>query len=101
MTMINGDGRCGVHGLVACPDCARYQEAVRQATIGPKWGPKKPDHPSVGRMCPACHKPFAAGDFTTLIALGPGDSEHDRALARADLPYTAVGLEVHWACAYG
>jgi hypothetical protein len=52
-------------------------------------------------MCPACHKPFAAGDFTTLIALGPGDSEHDRALARADLPYTAVGLEVHWACAYG
>lgn len=68
---------------------------------GRKFGPKSADHPSVGELCPACRQPFAAGDFTTLIALGPGEDKEEREAARADRPYNAVAVEVHWACATG
>jgi hypothetical protein len=73
------------------------------AAVGsaPFFGPKGDDHPSVGVECPACHVPFKAGDFTTLVALGPGDSQGERARAREGRPYTAVALEVHVACATG
>lgn len=63
-----------------------------------KFGPKTTDEL---RKCPACHKPFRAGDYTTLIALGPGDDPDAQAQARAGRPYNAVALEVHWACATG
>lgn len=65
------------------------------------FGPKSADHPSVGDECPACHKPFEAGDYTTLIALGPGDDSEEREKARGGRYYNAVALEVHWACATG
>jgi hypothetical protein len=51
--------------------------------------------------CPACQKDFAEGDYTTLIALGPGDDEEARQRAREARPYNAVGIEVHYACATG
>lgn len=67
----------------------------------PKFGPKSDGHPSVGKECPACHKPFKAGDYTTLITLGPGDDPETQELARAGRPYNAVAVEIHWACAGG
>lgn len=66
-----------------------------------KFGPKSGDHPSIGRECPACKKPFIKGDYTTLIALGPGDSEENKQKAREGRVYTAVCEEVHWSCATG
>ncbi len=64
-----------------------------------KFGPKRADHLSVGELCPACRKPFAVGDFTTLIALGPGDDAESRERCQAGRPYNAVAIEVHWDCA--
>lgn len=53
------------------------------------------------KPCPACGKHFREGDFTALIALGPGDSEEARQKCRENRPFNAVALEVHWACATG
>jgi hypothetical protein len=66
-----------------------------------RFGPKTADHPSVSRECPACRQPFAVGDYTTLIALGPGDDPDAQERARDGRPYNAVAAEVHWACATG
>jgi hypothetical protein len=66
-----------------------------------KFGPKDADHPSVGKECPACHKPFEAGDYTTLVVLGPGGDEEARERAREGRPYNAVAAEVHWTCRTG
>lgn len=65
------------------------------------FGPKQEDHPSVGRPCPACKVPFAAGDYTTLVALGPGDDPEARERAVAGRVYNAVAVEVHFACVVG
>lgn len=66
-----------------------------------KFGPKSEDHPSVDEKCPACGKPFKKGDYTTLIALGPGESPEAQKAARDGLAYNAVAVEVHWLCATG
>lgn len=66
-----------------------------------RFGPMKPDHPAVGDECAACNKPFAAGDYTTLVALGPGDNEEARERAADGRPYNAVAAHVHYACATG
>lgn len=66
-----------------------------------KFGPKSKDHPSICLPCPACHVEFKEGDFTTLIALGPGDDEEAQERAREGRPYNAVAVEVHWACSGG
>ncbi len=66
-----------------------------------KFGPKTATHPSVGKECPACQVPFKEGDYTTLIALGPGDNEEAQEKARSGGFYNAVAVEVHWACATG
>lgn len=66
-----------------------------------RFGPKPSDHPSVGNDCPACHVPFAGGDYTTLIALGPGDDPEAQERAATGRPYNAVAVEVHYACAGG
>ena len=63
-----------------------------------KYGPKRADHPSVGKECQVCKTAFAAGDFTTLIALGPGDAEEVEK-AKLGRPYNAVAVEVHFHCA--
>ena len=67
----------------------------------PKFGPKVAEHPSVGKRCPACKKKFKVGDYTTLVAIGPGDSEENRKKAREGRAYNAVAVEVHWCCATG
>ena len=66
-----------------------------------KFGPKTSDHPSVGEKCPACHKPFEEGDYTTLVCLGPGDDKEAQERCRAGRPYNAVAQEVHYSCATG
>lgn len=66
-----------------------------------KFGPKSDDHPSIGIECPACHKPLATGDYTTLIALGPGDDEGEQEKAATGGFYNAIAVEVHWACGTG
>lgn len=66
-----------------------------------KFGPKDKDHFSVGKPCPACQTPFAAGDITTLITLGPGDDPDAQERARAGRAYNAVAVEVHYPCATG
>lgn len=65
------------------------------------FGPKRPDHPGIGRPCPACTVSFVAGDYTTLVALGPGDDPEARARAVAGRAYNAVAVEVHFACVFG
>jgi len=66
-----------------------------------RFGPKAPDHPSVGRPCAACDQPLQAGDFTVLVPLGPGADPEHRQRAREGRYYNAVAIEVHWACATG
>lgn len=65
------------------------------------FGPKKADHPSTGNQCPACNQPFLAGQFTTLVMLGPGDDLEAQERAREGRTYNAVAQEVHWTCATG
>lgn len=66
-----------------------------------KYGPKKEDSPSLGKACPACDKPFVVGDYTTLVALGPGDDPESQMKCVLGRPYNAVALEIHYTCAYG
>lgn len=66
-----------------------------------KFGPKKADHPSVGKPCPACGKAFMPGDYTTLVALGPSDDPKEQEKARNGQTYNAVAVEVHYACVTG
>lgn len=63
-----------------------------------KFGPKKADHPGIGIECQACHVPFAEGDYTTLVVLGPGDDEESRERRDQGRPYNAVAIEIHWEC---
>lgn len=64
-----------------------------------KYGPKKADHPSIGEPCPACHRVFKEGDYTTLVPIGPGEDPENQERMRQNKPYNAVALEVHWSCA--
>lgn len=66
-----------------------------------KFGPKTETHPSCGEKCPACGDVFKVGDFTTLVALGPGNSLEEQEKATQGRAYNAVAVEVHWACATG
>ena len=66
-----------------------------------KFGPKTGDHPTVGTPCAACDEPFKEGDYTTLIAMGPGADPEEQKKAREGHAYNAVALETHFACATG
>lgn len=66
-----------------------------------RFGPKSDGHPSIGKECPACHNPFKAGDYTTLVAYGPGSDPEEQAKAKQGLPYNAIAAEIHWDCATG
>lgn len=66
-----------------------------------RMGPKKPDHPSIGTECPACHVSFVEGDCTALVMLGPGDDPEMQRRSREGRPYTGVALELHYGCATG
>ena len=65
------------------------------------FGPKPKDDFSIGKLCPACSALFKEGDYTTLIALGPGDDPEAQKLARECRSYNAVVVEVHYKCATG
>lgn len=65
------------------------------------FGPKTAEHPSVGNPCPACQVPFKAGDYTTLVMLGPGDDDEAQERAREGRAYTAAAVEAHWTCVTG
>lgn len=73
----------------------RYRDYMRP------FGPKHSTHPSCGSPCPACQEPMVAGDYTTLIPLGPGKDSESRERARMGKPYNAVAIEAHWACVTG
>ncbi len=66
-----------------------------------RFGPKRVGHPGIGKECPACHTPFKEGDYTTLIALGPGNDPESQKKHRQGQPYNAVAVEVHYSCATG
>lgn len=68
-----------------------------------KMGPLAADHPLVieGEQCPGCKKKFAAGEYLTLVMIGPGDSEENRRKHSQHQPYNAVAVPVHWECAGG
>jgi hypothetical protein len=63
------------------------------------FGPRSEVYPHDG--CPACGRLFAVGDYTTLIPLGPGDSEEARQKARERRWFNSVAVEVHYVCATG
>jgi hypothetical protein len=60
-----------------------------------RYGPRPAISPAV--TCLGCNKDLTEGDYTALIPIGPDE----RARARMARPYTAVGIEVHYACATG
>ena len=64
-------------------------------------GPKPADHPSIGEKCAACGVPFAEGDYTALIPLGPGTDAEARKAAAEGRVFSPISTEVHWACATG
>lgn len=66
-----------------------------------RFGPLPADHPILDTQCPACDQVFMAGDFVTLVPLGPGGDEEERAKARAGRHYNSAAACVHWACATG
>lgn len=66
-----------------------------------KFGPKEEDDDSIGDECPGCQKEFKVGDYTTLVAIGPGADKEQQERARLGRPYNAVALEAHWACVTG
>lgn len=66
-----------------------------------KFGPMTPDHPSVGQTCPGCGQPITAGEYTTLVAIGPGDDQEARERKRAGRFYNAVCVIAHWSCVTG
>lgn len=59
------------------------------------FGPKPADHPSVGKACLICKRPFEAGDYTTLVATAPADAE-EAAKMRAGRAYNSLAEEVCW-----
>jgi hypothetical protein len=64
-------------------------------------GPKKPDHPTIGAVCLACGRMLREGDYTTMVALGPGPDPQTKLACLAGKPYAAQGLELHYTCVTG
>lgn len=79
---------------------AYVRTTVVPSLDGP-FGPKAEGHPSVNYRCPACMVGFAVGDWTCLVALGPGGDVEAREKASQGAVYNAVAVEVHWVCATG
>lgn len=70
--------------------------AVSSRRFGPLPADGVPAYP-----CPACRQAFVAGDYTTLVPLGPGTDPDQRKRAREGRAYNARAIMVHWACATG
>ena len=68
-----------------------------------RMGPLKDDHPLVRDCedCPGCKQPFKAGEYVTLVTIGPADDEEQQQLARDGKAYNAVAVAAHWTCVTG
>ena len=66
-----------------------------------KYKPLAANHPTIAEhlICPGCKQAFQVGDVVTLVCIGPGDDEEERAKAKAGRPYIAVGMPAHADCA--
>jgi hypothetical protein len=62
-----------------------------------RFGPLPEGYAAIGDPCPACGRPFAAGDYVALIPTAPADPE-EAARAEAGLEYTSEAALVHWEC---
>jgi hypothetical protein len=88
--------------MVSPPNAYPYLRYDAPSLFRPsKMGPKGITHPTCGTRCPACGEPMAAGQYTTLIPLGPGADPEERLKARQRKVYNAVAVELHWGCATG
>lgn len=65
------------------------------------FGPRGEEAAARGVICPACHKLLVAGEFTTLLPIGPGDNGEEREKCREGRWYNAVAIEAHVACVVG
>lgn len=66
-----------------------------------RFGPRPGDALPSDKPCPACGNPFKKDEFTTLVPIGPGDSEESRRKCREGKAYNAVAVEAHYACVTG
>jgi hypothetical protein len=64
-------------------------------------GPIGADHACIGRLCPGCNARFKAGDYVTLVPIGPGGNEAERLKARTGKPFNVVASLAHYACVTG
>ena len=53
----------------------------------------------IGKACAACQESFAEGDFTSLIALGPGGDLEARKARDEGRTYNAMAIGLHYECA--
>jgi hypothetical protein len=79
---------------------------IRRQRVGDdlrKMGRLSADHWLVDKRadCPGCELPFMAGDYVTLVSIGPGIDLDERIRARERRAFDAVAIAVHWACATG
>lgn len=66
-----------------------------------RMGPVREGDRTIGEPCAVCKQAITAGQFITLIALGPGDDPEARERARQGRPYNAIGALAHYACVTG
>ena len=78
-------------------EAAELRVIVRGAVAAAALGPKPADHPTIGVSCLVCGEPFAAGDVTAAVPLGPADRAARSALDRGEA-YEALAAEVHRRC---
>lgn len=82
---------------------APVHNSSRAELLTRAFEPLKADHPLVtgDKTCPGCQKPFAAGDVTCLVTIGPGDDPEERKKAKEGRAYNAVALPAHYGCVIG
>lgn len=70
-----------------------------------KMGPLSATHPLVlpetNARCPGCPEDFKAGDYVTLVTVGPGDNAEQQEKAREGQAFNAVCVPAHWTCVTG
>ena len=62
-----------------------------------QFGPKTPEHYSIGKPCSVCGVAFKAGDITTIVPTLPASFEDDVHQSRGR-DYIARADELHWEC---
>jgi hypothetical protein len=89
---VDGMG-CLIHRTEIVGDAAQQSDS--------QFGPQPVKDSEIGQPCIACSGLLATGDMVAVRPLGPGASPEARTNARAGLPFEAVTIELHWACATG